>query len=104
MTEEDRERRCSLDLVLSLRITAGDVRVYVRVVRTDEAVFIIEISSLCASVPTLSASDEVLDEKGCDLDATSVDISFLFLHPHAQTEYFSACSFVRPPKVFTFSL
>lgn len=69
MTEEDRERRCSLDLVLSLRITARDVRVYVRVyvrvVRTDEAVFIIEISSLAASVLTLSASHEVLDEKGC---------------------------------------
>lgn len=78
MTEEDRERRCSLDLVLSLRITAGGVRVYVHVVRTDEAVFIIEISSLSASFLTVSASHEVLDEKGCDLDATSVDISFLF--------------------------
>lgn len=65
MTEEDRERRCSLDLVLSLRITARDVRVYVRVVRTDEAVFIIQISSLAASVLTLSASHEVLDGKGC---------------------------------------
>lgn len=44
----------------------------VRVVRTDEAVFIIEVSSLSASVLTVSASDEVLDKKGCALDATAV--------------------------------
>lgn len=81
VTEEDRERRCSLDLVLSLRITARDVRVFVRVITTDEAVFIIEISSLSASLLTVSASDQVLDED-CDLDATNVDISFLFTSTH----------------------
>lgn len=79
MTEEDIERRCSLDLVLSLRITARGVHVCVHVVRTDEAVFIIKISSLSASVLTVSASDEVLEEMGCDLDATNVDICFLFM-------------------------
>lgn len=104
MTEEDRERRCSLDLVLSLRITARDVRVCVRVVRTDEAVFIIEISSLSASVPTVSASDEVLDEKGCDSDATSVDISFLF-YIRAHKRYILVCVLLYdPPKIITFSL
>lgn len=58
----------------------------VRVVRTDEAVFIIEIS---ASVLTVSASDDVRDERGCDLDATSVDISFLFTSRHIV--YVSVC-------------
>lgn len=99
MTEEDIERRCSLDLVLSLRITARGVHVCVHVVRTDEAVFIIKISSLSASVLTVSASDKVLEEMGCDLDATNVDICFLFM---CMSE--CVCSFIRPSEVSTFSL
>lgn len=70
------------------------VRACVCVVRTDEAVFIIEISWLSASVLAVYASGDVLAQRGCDLDATNVHIRVwcYFFHIHAQKQCTSVCA------------
>lgn len=76
------------------------------VVRTDEAVFIMEISWLSASVLAVYASGDVPAQSGCDLGATNVRIRVLcyfFPHPRLKTVHVGVC-YIRHSEMIRLSL